>query len=94
MTIAIYSDYVPELTLADRIHVGMRHAGVKSAELADYCGVHPTMVSKWLANTNKPKMGTLRLIAQRYDSIASTQIYTQVSDRRRRDGIARLNIAA
>ncbi|MCI9889117.1 helix-turn-helix transcriptional regulator [Micrococcales bacterium 31B] len=66
MTISIYSDRVPELTLSDRILIAMRHANVRSGEVAEYCGVHVTSVSNWLRG-REPNRGTLRLIAQRCD---------------------------
>ncbi|MCI9889116.1 helix-turn-helix transcriptional regulator [Micrococcales bacterium 31B] len=54
---------VPEATVGDRICIALRYAGVRRGELAARCGVHPTLISRWLAGVYQPGWRHLRVIA-------------------------------
>ena len=56
---------LPQWDVADRLRKSLRHAGLGTAEMADYLGVSRQSVGNWINGRIEPSQQTLRLWALR-----------------------------
>lgn len=56
---------LPQWDVADRLRKSLRHAGLGTAEMADYLGVSRQSVGNWINGRIDPSQQTLRLWAMR-----------------------------
>lgn len=61
MTVNHEGPVVPEITVGMRLDIAMRHAGIKSGELADELGIDRGTVSRWINDRHKRPIPRLYL---------------------------------
>ncbi len=78
MTFTQTETNVPVWTVGDRMRKARREAGLERKAIAEYLGVTPSAVSRFELRKNAPRLGTLRLWAQRCDVPLQWLIYGEI----------------